>query len=661
MLEEIKGVGPKTIAYLNKLNINSISDILTYYPFRYNYYHPTNLSNANDDKIIVITGIVESQPKIAYIRKNFNRLSFNFNTGNEVTSVTIFNRAFVKNHLSIGKTISLIGKYNRLKNAFIANDIRLKPIIKDEIEPVYHLISGLKKSNLRSIISNALTKNIYLPSPIPEYLDYKYKFIDKLSAVKKIHLPNSMTDIKQARLRLIYEEFFEFMLKINYLKKQKSQIESVCKVYDTDVISGFINQLPFKLTTDQMSAIEDIKKDFVSKKRMNRLLIGDVGCGKTIVAFIALYINYLAGYQGIMMAPTEILAFQHFNNSKKTFTNTNLKIAILTSSSKKREREEILEKLAQGEIDILIGTHAVLNENIKTRRLGLVITDEQHRFGVKQRHNLQTKGEEVDVLYLSATPIPRTLALTIYGDMDISQIKMKPTNNQITTHLLKEKDIKHALELMLAEIKAGHQAYVIAPLALESEDSELENVKTLYQKLDQAYNHKVPIAFLHGKLKSKEKDQIMQDFKDNKTKILVSTTVIEVGIDVKNATMMVIFNAERFGLATLHQLRGRVGRNEIPSQCIIISDYETERLKVLAESNDGFYISEKDFELRGTGDLFGVKQSGDMSFKIANLKTDFKILMQCKKDSEEFLNKNLVHLDEFPTQKQIIDSVRFID
>ncbi|MDD2505459.1 MAG: helicase-related protein [Bacilli bacterium] len=313
-------------------------------------------------------------------------------------------------------------------------------------------------------------------------------------------------------------------------------------------------------------------------------------------------------------------------------------------------------------IDLLIGTHSVLNDEVKFNNLGLVITDEQHRFGVKQRQNLQKKGKEVDVLYLSATPIPRTLALTIYGDMDISQIKIKPQNNKtVITKVIKEKDIKEVLLKMLEQIKLGHQIYVVVPLIEDDETKAMENVNSIYNKLNAAFNNKIPLDIMHGQLNPKEKDIIMKKFQNNEIKILISTTVIEVGVDVKNATTIVIFNAERFGLATLHQLRGRIGRNNFASYCYLISNHEKERLKIMEKTTDGFEISEKDFELRGIGDLFGIKQSGDMNFKIANLKTDYKILLQCKKDSEDFLNNHLNNLSDFPEQKLIIDSIMFID
>lgn len=663
MLEEIKGVGPKTIQELNKLNIYSIEELVTYYPYRYNYYKPKNINEINNDEAVIINGIIENSPKVFYIKRNLNKMNFNLNTGNEIININIFNRAFLKNNLKIGQLISVYGKYNKSKNILTASDIKLKPILKEEVEPVYHLTGNLKKANFNNIMTKALAENYHIKNYIPEYLIKKYKFIDKSLAVQNIHYPQSTELLKLSKLLLIYEELFIFMLKINYLKYQKTLIvNNEVKKIDQTLIEEFINKLPFKLTRDQINAVKDITTDFKSSKKMNRLLLGDVGTGKTIIAFIALYINKLSGFQGVLMAPTEILAIQHFENSLNIFSKYNISIALLTSSTKKKERDKIIEDLKNKKIDILIGTHSVLNEEIKLKKLGLVITDEQHRFGVKQRNNLQKKGQEVDVLYMSATPIPRTLALTIYGDMDITQIKDKPKNNQIITiKLLKETQIKEVLTQIVEQIKLGHQIYVIVPMVEDNEDINMENVNSIYDKLNNAFNNKIPLDIIHGKLNSKEKDNIMKNFYENKTKILISTTVIEVGIDVSNATMIVIFNAERFGLATLHQLRGRVGRNNLNSYCYLISNYDKERLKIMEETNDGFEISEKDFKLRGTGDLFGIKQSGDMNFKVANLKTDYKILLQCKNDSEIFLKEYLKSPSNFPHQKSIIDSIMDID
>ena len=659
MLEDIKGIGPKTLKLFQNLNIFTIQDLITYYPYKYKLYHPVTLDNYEENTEVLINGYVASDAKIYYIKRNLNKISFRLNNGTKLINVTIFNRPFIKQHLLLNKYISVIGKYNIKTNTFTASDIKLTPIIKDEIEPIYHTTQGLKQVNIHKIISNLLEKNIYVPSLIPEEYIKEYSLLDKLTAIKEIHNPTSTNNLKQAEICLKYEELFEYTLKINYLKYLKDKTtSSYIKKFDTSKLDNLIASLPFKLTDSQVNAVEDIKKDFNSPKHMNRLILGDVGSGKTIISFLALYMNYLSGYQGVLMAPTEILIKQHYENIKKILTDLN--IEILTGSTTKKDRDKIIENLKKGQIDILLSTHSVLNDDVVFKNIGLVVTDEQHRFGVNQRKNLQNKGENVDVLYMSATPIPRTLALTIFKDMDITEIKTKPLNRKPKiTKIYKTSEIKEVLYEMLDEIKKGHQIYVVSPLIEnEEENTKLASVNYLYEKINVALNGKVPIGVLHGKLKNEEKENIMNDFKSNKTKILISTTIIEIGVDVSNATMIVIFNAERFGLATLHQLRGRIGRNDIESKCILISDYDTPRLKILEESEDGFYISEKDFELRGAGDLFGVKQSGDMVFKIANLNKDFKILKKCSEDSLNFLNKHINEIDKYPIQKNIISGVK---
>lgn len=659
MLEDIKGIGPKTLKLFQNLNIFTIQDLITYYPYKYKLYHPVTLDNYEENTEVLINGYVASDAKIYYIKRNLNKISFRLNTGTKLINVTIFNRPFIKQHLLLNKYISVIGKYNIKTNTFTASDIKLTPIIKNEIEPIYHTTQGLKQVNIHKIINNLLEKNIYVPSLIPEEYIKEYSLLDKLTAIKEIHNPTSTNNLKQAEICLKYEELFEYTLKINYLKYLKDKTTtSYIKTFDTSKLDNLISSLPFKLTDSQVNAVEDIKNDFNSPKHMNRLILGDVGSGKTIISFLALFMNYLSGYQGVLMAPTEILIKQHYENIKKILTDLN--IEILTGSTTKKDRDKIIENLKNGKIDILLSTHSVLNDDVVFKNIGLVVTDEQHRFGVNQRKNLQNKGENVDVLYMSATPIPRTLALTIFKDMDITEIKTKPLNRKPKiTKLYKTSEIKEVLYEMLDEIKKGHQIYVVSPLIEnEEENTKLASVNYLYEKINVALNGKVPIGVLHGKLKNEEKENIMNDFKSNKTKILISTTIIEIGVDVSNATMIVIFNAERFGLATLHQLRGRIGRNDIESKCILISDYDTPRLKILEESEDGFYISEKDFELRGAGDLFGVKQSGDMVFKIANLNKDFKILKKCSEDSLIFLNKHINEIDKFPIQKTIIRGVK---
>lgn len=641
-LSEIKGIGPKTLKYLQKLNIENIEDLLTYYPYRYDIIEPGVLNENYTGERISINATVETIATVNYIKRNFNKLQFRASHNNNSLLVVIFNRAFLKPNIKVGETITLTGKYNIRKNTFICDDIKLKPITKKEIIPVYHVNKDIKNSELRKIIENALDSNVDLPNYIPGSITDKYNFVSKKQAIRMIHTPHSNHEGKKATLFLKYEELFLFLFKIGYMKKENTNIFKEKKLFNEKDINKFINKLPFPLTNSQNEALNLILKDLRSNKKMNRLVLGDVGSGKTIVSFIAMYANYLAGYQSVLMAPTEVLAKQHLESAKRFLEGLDLKIEVLVGSMTKKEKDTVKAKLENKEIDILIGTHAIIEESVKFNRLGLVITDEQHRFGVRQREILKSKGDVADALYMSATPIPRSYALTIYGDLDVSLIKDKPGGRkEIITKVKKYSDLKEVLSHTLEEIKAGHQIYVVASIIDDNEELDLKSVETLKAKFDLAFQNKVPTEILHGKLKQKEKDEIMNRFKNNETKILISTTVIEVGVDVKNATIMIIFDADRFGLATLHQLRGRVGRNNLDSYCYLISDKEIERLKVLEDSNDGFYISEKDLELRGEGDLFGIRQSGVKTFKIANLKTDLKIMMQAKMDSEEYIESGL--------------------
>ncbi len=663
-IELVKGVGRVTLNYLEKLHIYRIQDLIEYYPYRYNILKIVSIDEANNEIPCTIKGIIDTEPKVAYIKK-LNKLSFRILTDNNLVNVVIFNRAFLKTNLKIGREINITGKYDRLKNQFVASDISFDKINGSKIYPVYHLVNGLKNKILSNIIKEAFNTRFDLEDYIPDYLLSKYNFLNKVDACYEIHNPSTITRLKQAKLRTIYEEFFIFMFKMNYLKhKYTISNQGLIRNVDRTKIDEYISSLPFTLTEDQKTTVDEIYHDLTSSERMNRLVLGDVGSGKTCVATIAMYINYLAGYQSSLMAPTEILARQHYQSISNSFNKLGIKVALLVGSMKKKEKDTILEKLINGNIDILIGTHALISDNVTFKNLGLVITDEQHRFGVNQRSNLQNKGIMSDVLYLSATPIPRTYALTLYGDMDTSLIKTKPSGRkEIITKVFKNKEIKEVLSKMLEEIKANHQIYVVAPL-IEDEDgnTELNDVINLKEKISLAFNNKVSVEILHGKMKNTDKDQVMNDFKEGKIKVLISTTVIEVGVDVKNSTMMVIFNAERFGLATLHQLRGRVGRNDLQSYCYLISDYDSKRLHVMEESNDGFYISEKDFELRGEGDLFGTRQSGDMTFKMADIKRDYKILLQCKNDAKHFIDDNYSNnFQQYQEFREIIKQIEFID
>ena len=657
-LNHIKGIGEKTLKYLYDANIFSVEDLIEYYPYRYQILSPTSLEETLPDITYTINAIVTEEPKINFIKKNFNVLRMKVETYGKIVNVSIFNRAFFKQHLTIGREITLVGKYDVKRNSFTASEIKLSKLEDTKILPIYHTIKGIKNSQLQSLMGESLKEIKENEKRLPKELVQKYHLIARDDAIRKLHFPKTKEELLEAKKRIIYEELFEFMFKIEYLKHLKEEESGIAKIFSEDTIIDFMNQLPFSLTDDQRKGIMDGLKDLQSSKRMNRLLLGDVGAGKTIVASTLLYANFLAGFQSAFLAPTEILATQHFHSIRSLFKNTNFSIDILIGSMNKKEKESVLKRVKNHEIDLLIGTHAILNENLFFDKLGFIVTDEQHRFGVAQREFLTQKGVKPDMLFLSATPIPRTYALTIYGDMDTTMIKQKPNGRkEIITKVVKESNLKDVLWKVLEEVKNNHQVYVVAPMIEGEEESNLKDVNYLKEKFDLAFHGKIPIGVLHGKLKKYEKEEIMNDFKVGNTKILISTTVIEVGVDVKDATVMIIFNADRFGLATLHQLRGRVGRNEVQSYCYLICNEEKPRLKVLEESNDGFYISEKDFEFRGEGDLFGIKQSGDMTFKLANLKRDYAILMKAKTDVEQFIkSKKYVKCKHYT---QIIENLDF--
>ena len=658
-LKDVKGVGPKSLSLLNKININTIDDLVTHYPFRYDILERNDLSEIEDGGKIIIDGKVESIPILMRFKAGLNKMNFRLVTQSGVVGVSIFNRAFLKTQLTVGTGITVIGKLDKGKNVITASDIKMGTLMsKAKIEPVYHCTSGLTTKNLSTYINMALLMhgkeiNDYIPSC---YLE-KYNFVNKKTALNIIHNPSTMEKLKEVTIRLKYEELFAFMFKINYLKLQnKKKNNGLIREIDQNKIDEFIKKLPYKLTNDQLNAINEIIEDLKSPNRMNRLLQGDVGSGKTIVSFIGMLANHYSGYQSALMAPTEILATQHYNNLKKFLEGTDIKVELLTGSTTKKDKQQIYKGLKEGTISMIVGTHALIQEEVEYCNLGLVITDEQHRFGVHQRANLQNKGKRPDVLYMSATPIPRTYALTIFGDMDVSTIKERPKGRQkIDTFVRKNSEIKEVLGMMYEELKKGHQVYVIAPLIEDSENSDLATVCNLKDQMKLAFGEHYKIDIVHGKMASGAKDMIMNQFKNNEIQILISTTVVEVGVDVPNATTIVIFDADRFGLSTLHQLRGRVGRGTSKSMCILISDSDAERLKIMEKEDDGFVISEEDFKLRGHGDLFGTKQSGDMSFKIANIRQDYKILLQAKKDSKEYLLDK--ETDDDDIKKMLISSI----
>ncbi len=662
-LETIDGIGPKTKELLNKIKIYDRSDLLNYYPYRYDIIKRSDISNLNDGDKIIIDGIIEGQPTVIFINKSLKKMIFRINTRTTILNVTIYNRNYLYQDLKSGKEVTIIGKYNKLKNAVIASDIRfgmLPPGAK--IEPIYYVTEGLTVKQISKFISSALEEDYQVEDLVPRFLVEKYNLMDKKTAIKKIHVPEDILLLKRARQRIKYEELFMYVLKVNYLKQKMSDDSTAIeRNIDKDKLDKFIKGLPFELTLDQDKAVNDIINDLNIKKRMNRLLEGDVGSGKTIVALIAIYANYLSKYQSALMAPTEILANQHYEDAKKIFAKYKLNIALLTSSTSNKDKKEIYKGLEDGSIDLVIGTHSLIQDAVKYKKLGLVITDEQHRFGVNQRDTLKSKGLSPDVLTMTATPIPRTYALTIYGDTAVSEIKSKPSGRkEVITIFKKNKEITSVLEMMKQELDLNHQIYVVAPMIETDDNDAKESVKDLEEKMNKAFGKISKIGIIHGKLDPKEKDKVMKDFESNKINILISTTVIEVGVNVPTASMIVIFNANMFGLSTLHQLRGRVGRSDIQSYCILVAEAPEERLRLMEKTNNGFEISEYDFQTRGEGDLFGTRQSGELGLKMANIKKDFKMLLKAKEDADLFINM-LLTFETNPEFEPILNELKKID
>ena len=660
-LEQIEGIGPKTKELLAKLQIFTIDDLIEHYPFRYEVLKRTNLQEIKDGGKIIIDGVIEGQPTMIYLSSKLKKIIFRINTGDNMLNVTIYNRVYLMENIKVGRYITVIGRYDKIKNAVIATDIRMEKLPSiPKIESVYYTTSGLSKKSISRFVTSLIMSGYKPVDILPEYIINKYNFLSKYEAISEIHNPNDVILLKKARQRLKYEELFMYLLKIHYLKEKINKDEqAITRAIDNEKIDKFIKSLPYELTIDQKSSLDEILSDMASNKRMNRLLQGDVGSGKTIVALIAGYANYLAKYQTALMVPTEILAMQHYNDAKKLFVKTKMNIALLTSSTKKKDREKIYEEISAGDVDLIIGTQSLIQENLKFKNLGLVITDEQHRFGVNQRNEFKNKGVSPDVLSMSATPIPRTYALTIYGDMEVSNIKNKPIGRKdVITYFKRETEITDVLELMKKELDLKHQIYVIAPM-IEGDNEDAENVTDLEEKMNKAFGKFWKVATIHGKLDAKEKTKIMKDYEDGKIDILISTTVIEVGVNVPNASMIVIFDANMFGLSTIHQLRGRVGRGDIQSYCILIAKESEERLRMLEKCHDGFEISEYDFKNRGEGDLFGVRQSGETGLILANVKKDFQMLLKAREDVIGFL-PNLTQ-EDYPLIYNELSKLETID
>ena len=614
----IKNVGPTRVKILNKLNIYTLNDLISYFPRNYEDRGiEKKLTDCIDGEEILIKGVAITKITEVFTPK-FKMYKLIIRNENTPCTIIWYNQSYVKNIFKIGKTYHFFGKVEIKLGKYEMKS----PIFDEEginkntgkIIPIYPLTYGITQNTIRKIIENGV-KEVYgkLEESLPSYIIEKYKLMPINLSIKNIHFPEKKQDFAKARYRLVFEELLTFQLALLKLKENIKKAENGIKFDNNVKMSDVINNLPFKLTNAQQRVLEEINIDMESKKSMNRLIQGDVGSGKTIVSIIAAYKAVKSGYQVAVLIPTAILATQHMENFSKTLNKYNIKCELLISNISKKKKEDIKERLKNGEIDILIGTHAIIEDDVIFKKLGLVITDEQHRFGVKQRAKISNKGKNPDVMVMSATPIPRTLALILYGDLDISIIdELPPNRKKIDTYAV-TKEYEERINCFIAkQIDDGRQCYIVCPLVEENEEMDLKSVSELAVKLKNETFSKYRVEFLHGKMKQKQKDEIMLEFKNGKIDILISTTVIEVGVDVPNSNIMVIENAERFGLAQLHQLRGRVGRGKHKSYCILKYNSKgkitQERMKIMCSTNDGFLISEKDLELRGAGDFFGTAQ-----------------------------------------------------
>lgn len=641
----VKGIGKIAGEQLASLGIHSIEDLIMTFPYRHEDFTLKDLSETPHNERVTIEGRVEGEPTVQFMGKNRSRLQVRLLAGRHLVRAVFFNQHYLKNRLVPGATVTVTGKWDRGRQSInVSNFSDGNKDGQADFEPVYSLKGVVHQKTFRRFMRSALDQVAgQYEEALPRYIREEYKLPDIQQALEMVHFPQSPADVKHARRRFVYEELLLFQLKMQGMKKVRKETEKgVAIPYDLEKVKALIASLPYELTVAQKRVVNELFTELKSEVRMNRLLQGDVGSGKTVVAAIALYGAVTAGFQGALMAPTEILAEQHAVSLVEWLEPFGVSVAFLSGSTKGKARKQLIENLEAGEVDILIGTHALIQPDVVFNKLGLVITDEQHRFGVEQRRVLRDKGINPDVLFMTATPIPRTLAITVFGEMDVSVLDELPAGRkEIETHWLKEDALHSVLGKMEEELRAGRQAYVICPLIEESDKLDVQNAVDVYNQLTVHFNGRFTVGLMHGRLHTDEKDAIMRDFSEGEIAVLVSTTVVEVGVNVPNATFMLIYDAGRFGLSQLHQLRGRVGRGENQSYCVLLADPKSEegkeRMQSMTETNDGFLLAEKDLELRGAGDFFGKKQSGMPEFKMADLIHDYRALDIARKDAERFL------------------------
>ena len=655
-LSEVKGIGKKKLEVLNSMGIFDVNDLLNYFPYRYeNRSIIKNIIDIRDEESCVIKVKFISKPVTRYLRRNLNLTSAIAFDDTSKISVSWFNQPFIRNQILPNTTYYLYGKINRVQNQFKISSPILSKTFGGKlgiIYPIYKVKKGVKNNDMIKFIDFAIKHCIdEIKNVIPYSMIKNYDIENKRNAIKNIHKPVDYAQFKRGRTALVLEEVIIMQLAMKSMKTTLNE-QNYIKFQTDESMDIFVQSLKFELTKGQLEAIRDIESDMTSEKRMNRLVQGDVGSGKTIVAEAAIFKSYSSGYQSAFMAPTDILATQHYENLSDDFSKFGLKVCLLKSDLTKSEKDSVLEGIKAGYFDVIVGTHEIIQDFVEFKKLGLVITDEQHRFGVGQRKKISDKGQNPDVLVMTATPIPRTLALSYYGDLDISTINEMPKGRKvIETYSVGFSYEKRIAAFIRKQVENGFQAYVVCPLIEESEALDLENVTELYNRLSSEYFSDINVGMLHGKMKSSEKEEIMKDFVDGKTKILVSTTVIEVGVDVKKANVIVIYNAERFGLSQLHQLRGRVGRSSDQSYCILInnahSDEQMERMNIMVKTNSGFELSQKDLMMRGSGDLLGTRQSGIPLLNIADLEKDYDLIEKAALITEYIYTNDLCETKEY--------------
>ncbi|MDQ6420817.1 ATP-dependent DNA helicase RecG [Paenibacillus sp. LHD-117] len=648
-VRQLKGVSALKEGELHAFGIHTVSDLLNYFPFRYEDYRVRELSSVKSGEKATIMGIVRGAALLQRYGRSKSRLTCKIEAGGLLITAVWFNRTYLQDQLRIGREVMLTGKWEQSRLQLTVSDSEFPDAAKssksDSLQPVYHVGGNITQSWIRKQIGTALAQyGPLIEEVLPYELVERYRLMPRSEAVERIHLPGDAMQCQEARKRMVYEELFLFQLKLQaYRALNRGRGDGVAQPIGSETIRDFAATLPFALTDAQKKVVNEILTDMRRGYAMNRLLLGDVGSGKTVVAAIALYGAVRVGHQGALMVPTEILAEQHAKSLARLYEGTGLQVGLLTGSLTERKRRDLLAGLQMGLIDVVVGTHALIQDDVFFRSLSLVVTDEQHRFGVNQRSILRRKGINPDVLTMTATPIPRTLAITAFGDMDVSTIKEMPKGRKpIKTYWVKHDSFDRVLGFIRKEVSEGRQAYVICPLIEESEKLDVQNAIDTYMQIQQACPD-MQVGLLHGRLPAAEKDEVMARFAANDSQVLVATTVVEVGVDVPNVTLIVIMDAERFGLSQLHQLRGRVGRGEHQSHCILIADPKSEtgreRMKVMTETNDGFEVARRDLELRGPGDFFGTKQSGLPEFRIADMVSDYETLEQAREDAGELTER----------------------